>query len=447
MKSLTARVAVGAGVVLAVFIALSALALERAFNQSARAVRQERLLAQVYLLMAAAEVNDQGTLTLGSGAMEPSLDLPGSGLYAAILDRRGQVVWRSQSHLSVTGPVHAPRPEGQRSFEEHRAGASRFLVQSYGIRWNVGEQAYPFTFSVAEDMAPLEAQVGAFRRSLWTWLGAMALLLVAAQWALLRWGLRPLRRVAQEIRLLQDGRRERIEGEYPTELTLLTENLNGLMARERAQQKRYRDALADLAHSLKTPLALIRGASATPGQDLRRTLDEQVERMDKIVGYHLQRASTAGRSALSAAVPLRENVERVMQAVVKVYADKGIHTELDMDGDPRFRGDEGDLMEILGNLTDNACKYCRARVRVSARLQGGTLHVEFEDDGPGVPDADRTHILGRGVRLDQSAPGHGIGLAVTHDIVGAYGGELTITRSALLGGARVGVSLPGATRN
>lgn len=446
MNSLTARVALGAGVVLAVFIALSALALERAFNQSARAVRQERLLAQVYLLMAAAEVDQEGNLTLGAGAMEPSMDMPGSGLYAAILDGRGQVVWRSQSHLSVNGPAHTPLPEGQRTFGEHGTSTAHFLMQSYGIRWNVGSKAYPFTFSVAEDMAPLHKQVGAFRRSLWTWLGAMALLLVAAQWALLRWGLRPLRRVAQEIRSLQDGRAERIEGQYPTELNLLTENLNELMSRERARQQRYRDALADLAHSLKTPLALIRGAAAAPGDSLRQTLDEQVERMDNIVGYHLQRASTAGRSRLSAAVPLREHAERVLQALAKVYADKGIVTELEADAALRFRGDEGDLMEILGNLADNACKYCRSRVRVSARLRDGKLQLEFEDDGAGVPDADLERILERGVRLDQSAPGQGIGLAVTHDIVGAYGGELSITRSASLGGARVVVTLPGAAR-
>lgn len=443
MKSLTTRVAVGAGIVLAVFIALSALALERAFSESARAVRQERLLAQVYLLMAAAEVDTQGKLTLGSGAMEPSLDLPGSGLYAAVLDGAGEVIWRSRSHLSINGPPHASIPDGTRAFEEHVAGGVRYLRQSYGIRWKVGDSAFPFTFSVAEDMKPLARQLTTFRHSLFQWLGGMAALLLIAQWALLRWGLRPLRRVAQEIRQLQGGDRDRLEGDYPSELTLLTENLNALMLRERAQQKRYRDALADLAHSLKTPLALIRGASRSPDATLQHTLEEQVDRMDKIVGYHLQRASTAGRSALAAAVPLRLNAERVLQAVVKVYAEKNIDADPNIDPRLRFRGDEGDLMEILGNLIDNACKWCRSTVRVSAQYANGQITLRVEDDGPGIPEADIARILERGVRLDQNTPGQGIGLAVTHDIVSAYAGRLTLTRAAM-GGACIAVTLPGS---
>jgi two-component system sensor histidine kinase PhoQ len=271
----------------------------------------------------------------------------------------------------------------------------------------------------------------------------MALLLLAAQWAILRWGLSPLRRVADELTRLERGEQERIAGNYPTELQRLTDNLNTLLTHERSQQKRYRDALADLAHSLKTPLALVRGAlrDAVRSDPTARTLDEQVERMDRIVAYQLQRASTSGRSRLAAPQPLRPAVERMLAALAKVHGDKRIATEVVVDAGVRFRGDEGDLTELLGNLLDNAFKWGRTQVRVSAEAAGGRLTLSVEDDGQGVAPEQAQRVLERGVRADQSVPGQGIGLAVVHDIVDAYGGELRIERSGL-GGARIILVLP-----
>jgi two-component system sensor histidine kinase PhoQ len=443
MRSLNARVALGAALVLAVFLVLSAIALERAFRDSARNARQERLLAQIYLLMAAAEVDPQGRLTLASGPSEPRLDQPGSGLYAAISDSAGKLVWRSRSTLSVDAPHGAPLPAGAQRFEEVDSDPG-FLVESFGVSWATTGGSFPFTFSVAEDRRPYAEQLAVYRRSLWTWLGAMALLLLAAQWAILRWGLSPLRRVADELTRLERGEQERIAGDYPTELQRLTDNLNTLLVHERAQQKRYRDALADLAHSLKTPLALVRGAlrDTAPTDPTRRSLAEQVDRMDRIVAYQLQRASTSGRSGLAAPQPLRPAVERMLAALAKVYGDKSIATEVAADAALRFRGDEGDLTELLGNLLDNAFKWGRDRVRVSAEAAGGRLTLSVEDDGPGIAPEQAQRVLERGVRADQSVPGQGIGLAVVRDIVDAYEGELRIERSAL-GGARIVLVLPG----
>jgi two-component system sensor histidine kinase PhoQ len=441
MRSLNARVTVGAALVLAVFLVLSALALERAFRDSARSARQERLLAQIYLLMAAAEVDAQGKLTLASGPSEPRLDQPGSGLYAVITGSAGNVVWRSRSTLSVDAPRGAPLAAGTQRFEE----IGGFFVESFGVSWATPEGSFPFTFSVAEDLTPYREQLAVYRRSLWTWLGAMALLLLAAQWAILRWGLSPLRHVADELTRLEQGEQERIKGNYPTEVQRLTENLNTLLVHERAQQKRYRDALADLAHSLKTPLALVRAALKETGRSdtTTRTLDEQVETMDRIVGYQLQRASTSGRSRLAAPQPVRPAVERLLAALAKVYADKPIATEVVADAHVRFRGDESDLTELLGNLLDNAFKWGRTRVRVTATSSEGRLTLSIEDDGPGIAPEHAQRVLERGVRADQSVPGQGIGLAVVRDIVDAYDGELRIERSSL-GGACVKLVLPAA---
>jgi len=446
MRSLTGRVAVGAGLVLAVFIALSAFALERAFRDSARSSRQERLLAQVYLLMAAAEVDAQGGLTLGSGPMDPKLEMPGSGLYAVVGDDKGSVVWRSRSALNVELPQILPLPAGSQRFDETAAARDGFFVQSFGVSWATVGGSYPFTFSVAEDLQPYREQLNIYRRSLLGWLGAMALLLLVAQSLILRWGLSPLRSVADELTRLEEGRQENIAGTYPTEVKRLTDNLNTVLTQERARQKRYSDALADLAHSLKTPLALVRGAlsAAKPDPGLACTLEEQVERMDRIVGYHLQRAAASGRSGLTAPQPVRPAVERTLNALTKVHADKRIETEVAIDAAMRFRGDEGDLIELLGNVLDNACKWCRSRVRVSATLSENQLALTIEDDGPGISDTDAQSVLERGGRADQSVPGHGIGLAVTRDIVEAYGGRIAIARSAL-GGAAVTLLLPGVS--
>ncbi len=448
MRSLNARVALSAGLVLAVFVALAAFALERAFRDSARSAREERLLAQVYLLMAATEVSPTGQVTLSNAPAEASFDLPGSGLYATIADAQGHAVWRSRSALSVDAPFIASIPAGTQHFEQVDTRAHSYFLQSFGVTWSAKPRSYPLTFSVAEDLKAYSQQLSVYRRTLWGWLGAGTVLLLAVQWTTLRWGLRPLRLVADEVRRLEQGEQQHIEGNYPTELKALTDNLNTLLSHERAQQKRYRDALADLAHSLKTPLALVRGVlnRPQPQADVARSLEEQVERMDRIVGYHLQRASASARSRLLAPQPLRPAVERVSRALQKVYADKAIAFDVDVAAELRFRGDEGDLLELLGNVLDNACKWCRAHVRVSAKLSSETrtdqLTLTIEDDGPGIDEADAQRVLQRGTRVDQTVPGHGIGLGVTRDIIDAYEGRIVIARSAL-GGAAVTLVLPG----
>jgi two-component system sensor histidine kinase PhoQ len=443
MRSLNPRVAGRPALVLAVFVALSAFALDRAFRDSARNVRQERLLAQVYLLMAAAEVDERGRLTLTGGPPEPRLALPASGLYATILDAAGSAVWRSPSALTVDAPGGPLLPAGAARFERVARGGQEYFLQRFGVDWATANKHYAFTFSVAEDLAPFEEQLSTYRRSLWGWLGAMALLLLAAQWLTLRWGLQPLRHVAAELGRLELGMQQQISGDYPSEVKLLTDNLNTLLAHERVQQKRHRDALADLAHSLKTPLAVVRAelSKAHAGGELERALQEQVERMDRLVGYHLQRASTSGRAALMAPQAVRPAVERVVKALTKVYADKRVAVAIEVPESVRFRGDEGDLTELLGNLLDNAFKWCRARVRVRATLDAGRLLLRFEDDGPGIAEDAAQRVLERGARSDEARAGQGIGLAVVRDIVTAYDGRIEIARSDL-GGAALVLDLP-----
>ena len=442
MRSLNARITLSAGIVLAIFVALSAFALERAFRDSARSAREERLLAQIYLLMAAAEVDSKGALRVSDRSTEPRLDLPESGLYASIVDGNGAIVWQSRSGLSLDLPQAPALTAGRQSFAQTIHAGQRYLEKTYGVNWSTDAGSYPFTFSVMENSRAYEEQLNVYRRSLWTWLGAMAVLLLTSQWATLRWGLAPLRHVSDELNRLEAGEQQQIRGQYPSEVQRLADNLNAVLTHERKQQQRYRDALADLAHSLKTPLALVRGAAHEVALKDVHPIEEQVDQMDRIIGYHLQRAAASGRSTLTAPVELRPATERIVAALKKVYSDKQLNISVEINSDVRFRGDEGDLTEMLGNLLDNACKWSRNEVRVSAISDNGQLRLCIEDDGPGIGDADAARVFMRGTRTDESVPGHGIGLAVVREIVEAYGGKASVGKSQL-GGALVELQLPG----
>ena len=442
MRSINARITLGAGVVLAVFIVLSALALEKAFRDSARSAREDRLLAQIYLLMAAAEVDESGILDVAERPAEPKLDLPESGLYAFIMDGKSQIVWQSRSTLSVKLPTVATLDAGARNFNLHKQADESYLVTGYGVSWRTVNGSYPFTFSVIEDARAYQDQLNIYRRSLWGWLGAMALMLLVIQAIALRWGLLPLRQVSNELQRLEVGSQQRISGRYPSEVQRLTDSLNEVLSHERTQRQRYRDTLADLAHSLKTPLALIRGTTREINAPQATSLEEQIDRMDRIIGYHLQRAATSGRSTMTTPVPLRATVDRIIDALNKVHPDKSVASSVEIVQELQFRGDESDLTEILGNVLDNAFKWCRKTVRASASFEGGRLRLCIEDDGPGISEPDSAEVLLRGARADASVPGHGIGLAVVREIVEAYDGGIEIGKSTL-GGALIELNLPG----
>jgi two-component system sensor histidine kinase PhoQ len=436
--SLRTRVSLAAALVLTVFVGLTALALERAFADSARSAMRERLFAQLYLVMAATEVDEAGRVQLPSRLGEPRLNLPGSGLYARIGSPGGEALWHSPSAVGLALPAPGIESSGERFTRIPFNGEAHFLA-ALAIEWETAAGPVPLLFSVSEDPAPFLAQMSRYRSNLWGWLGAMALLLLLALAASLAWGLRPLRTVAGEVRAIESGAQESLLRDYPAELRHLTDNINTLLHHERAQQARYRNALADLAHSLKTPLAVLRGMEWV-GED-SQTLEEQVARMDNIVQYQLQRAATAGRSTLAGPLAVAPVAERLLASLQKVYRDKGLRLERALDPQAAFRGDEGDLMELLGNLLDNACKWAAHGVWLSASREGRTLLLGVEDDGPGIEPGQADRVLGRGVRLDENTPGHGIGLPMVRDIVAAYEGRLEIGRSGH-GGARILISLP-----
>ena len=215
-----------------------------------------------------------------------------------------------------------------------------------------------------------------------------------------------------------------------------------------------RNTLDNLAHSLKTPLAAIRAVlSEQKSSATTARVEAQIERMNDIVRYQLRKPATIHTETLGVgSVPVNRELTRLVEGLTKVYTEKNPQIELDVTEGMRFHGDTGDFLEVAGNLLDNACKWCKQKVRLTIRsleqgnVDSGGMSLTVEDDGPGIPEQAADALLQRGMRLDESAPGHGIGLAVVKEIAASYGGEVTIAESEL-GGAAITVTVapPGAS--
>lgn len=449
MLSLNARLLIAASLVLLAFLGMTGLTLDRAFRESALVAVRDRLQAQVYMLLGAANLAPSRALALPGTIPEARFSTPGSGLYATIVDGNGRLIWRSPSLLGRT--LSFPSPPDPGAFRFKSIGTSDgldFFTLSFTVRWEVAPDTYRrYTFQVAENRQGFMNQVEEFRGNLWGWLSASALVLLGMQGIILHWGLRPLRQIARQVNEIEAGRRSELTGPYPKELRLLTKNLNALIRHSQAHLERYRHALGDLAHSLKTPLAVLHGAveNSPSNPNLNTTVQEQVEHMNRIVEYQLQRAAASGRIALAAPLRVEPVVRKVTDALTKVYADKNLRFVTEVEPGIAFYGDEGDLMEILGNLADNACKWSRNQVAICVKTVKTALQpqwiLEVQDDGPGIPAGQRRTILDRGKRADPTTAGHGIGLAVVRDIVeDVYRGNLEISQGSL-GGALVRVRL------
>lgn len=435
-------------VVLGSFLSLAGIVLDRSFRASVLDGAEEQLKLVTYSLMGS--MDKSGTdLSFGAELPEPRLHQPESGLYAAVLGRDDDAIWTSPS--TVTTSIRLPEPAwsglGEFEFLEFTGddGVGRFVTH-YSVIW---EDEAVVNFAVATDQRPFVAAVGSFRRNLYIGLGAVTVFFVLAQALAVRWGLRPLRVMAGEVRELEEGQRDRLSEAYPTELEGLAENLDRFITHEERSRSRYRKAMEDLAHSLKTPLAVMRneltGRRADSGDELVR---EQLDRMESTVTHQLNRAAVSGPVVVGKAVDVGVLVGRLLRALNTAYRDREIEVSQSVPSGLMVRGDERDLMEMLGNLLENAFKYTDRRVAISGELlepvegvQGARMALVIEDDGPGIDAALREQVLNRGTRADEIRPGQGIGLAMVHELVGAYSGNLAIGESAW-GGASIRMELP-----
>jgi two-component system sensor histidine kinase PhoQ len=448
--TLSRRLLLAATVILFVFLGLTGLVLDRAYMYSAEQSVRERLRGQVFIMLAAADFDEQQKrLLVDEPLPDPQLSSPQSGVYAGIYASSASLVWKSPSAVGLGLPRYTRADIGQWHFEQLPDQQGRpYFSLSFAAAWEAapGKQ-FGYIFQVLEDQALFKRQVSRFRNELWGWLLGVTVMLLLAQAVILGWSLKPLREVAVDLDRVKAGEADRLQENYPGEIRGLTESINTFIDSERMQRDRYRNSLADLAHSLKTPLAVLKTGINDGDIGHDQSMSEQLDRMTQIVDYQLQRASASGRTSLGTTVPLLHNIERLVNTLAKVHADRGVQCDVNIDAGLSFPGEEGDLLEMAGNLLENAYKWSQGRIHVSAIIQSTAegkevLQLMIEDDGKGIPLARRSEVLQRGKRADESVSGHGIGLSVVQEIVTVYGGSFAISDSKGLGGACMVVRIP-----
>ena len=443
LHSLHARLLLTALAVLLAFTLVAALALEHAFDQSLRETIEDRLQSQVFGILSTAEESSPGELSLPETMPEKRFNELGSGLYGYAFNVNGERVWRSESSLDFVDVTYRKGQPGTPVFTEKTYNGERFLQVSYTVIWEHRDGETLYTLVVTESRRGYLDALAVYRKTLWTWLAALVVGLLLVQLAVVRWGLKPLRLVSGELARVEAGMQERLESEYPREISRLTHNINLLVSSERAQRQRYQDTLGNLAHSLKTPLAVLQTSLQNPqdqGQ-LTRIIREQLGRMNQIVGYQLSRAASSGPVAMARKIALKPQARKILNSLNKVYADKELEIRKDIPDGLKVSMDTGDLLELLGNLLDNACKFARRKVLIRAQPGQSGVLVEIHDDGPGIPAAVSHAVLTRGARLDEAVEGQGIGLAMVADILRSYDGDMAIETSSL-GGSLIRLRLP-----
>lgn len=388
-------------------------------------------------LAAALEWRGDARLELTRQPADPRFELPYSGAYWQAVS--GGQTLRSRSLWDVDIPVTVEREVGQGGADV-RIGprGQSLLVKSRRLQLTGAE--VPVDITVALDRTELRQAKRSFRHLLWLSLGVLGLGILGAVWAQIRFGLAPLSRLRAAVARLHAGREPTLPGAWPVEVQPLVDEIHLLLRRNHEAVERSRRQAADLAHAVKTPLAILANDAGTLPAPASQRVMQQVDAMRQQVDRHLARARAAGvGGAKGGAVEVRPAVDELVRALSRLHADKPIAVEIE--GQASFAGDRQDLVEMLGNLLDNAWQWARGRVRVDLVTQATGIEIRIDDDGPGMLPDDMARAVQPYARLDEAAAGSGLGLAIVRDVCALYGGGFELARSPL-GGLAVSVRLP-----
>jgi len=437
MLSLTSRLLISLSIVLSCFLGGTGYVLDKTFQESAKDAAQDRLHGFAMALIAAAEIKIDGSVYIPDILPIVRFNQLKSGLYAQVLNNQGKQLWKSSSSNGKDLPQSHQLKNTEASFVvTETLSGERLFNFNYGVSWDLSNKVHVYTINILESLDTYEKEINRFQQKLWLWLGGVSFLLIVVQGSLMRWSLRPIHTAATEIERIEAGQQTELENIYPKELQILTKNLNALMKSNKQHLTRYRHSLSDLAHSLKTPLALLNsaGESNDTKHPLKEVVAEQVDQMKQIVDYQLQRASTSGQNPLSKPIDIESITNKINNSLLKVYADKRITSNIEIESEVLFFGDESDLFELLGNTLDNAFKWAQSNIliKINTSQTPHQLWISIEDDGPGIEPQLAKKVLERGIRSDERG-GTGIGLAIVNDIVQAYDGTIELGQSKLGG--------------
>jgi two-component system sensor histidine kinase PhoQ len=422
-----------------VMLPVIGLTLTNAFDRQLSIAMKNELTAYSYSILTVAEV-DNNQLEMPEYLLENQFNISQSGLYALINSRpnknfSAETLWQSQSLLTL--PLQAlsagliPSPKiGENIFSVIILEGRKHLLYSFSVSFSDNAQPFPITLHLIKDQKEFLLALSDFKQQLWSWLLFLMLVFIVIQVAWLLWTLKPLKVLAHELTTIEQGKKNTLDAHYPLELQQVTSQLNTLLLTEQNQRKRYRNALADLAHSLKNPLAVMQSEAS-----LSKEVHQQISLINNIIEHQLKRAQSAGESSWHLGVEVKPLLDKLIASLMKVYQDKQLRFSVNVDNKALFKGDEADLMEMLGNLADNACKAAKSTVAVTVKVNNKQLTITVEDDGVGIESSQQQAILTRGTRADTYHAGHGIGLAIVRDLVSSYQGQLSITTSTSLGGA------------
>lgn len=414
-------------------------------------------MLQVRLLLAELEVEPDESIML-TEIQEPRLKSAESDLKAYIYKQGDeQPLWSSPSAALVDGLRESE------SYKQHYTalvrqsslGTAVFkkLGSGFALAYtvvfeteevtasgaaNASQRSSPYTLLVLDNGAEFSRQIAIFQRTLMLGLGLGILVFLCIQFFVLRWIFRPLGTLEAELEDIERGATERFSSRYPGELLPLTERLNLFFETERVQRKRYKNTLSDLAHSIKTPLAVIRSLPALEQTEDGRAVLGQVARMEQIVGHQLRRSVLPAEQSSAHQTDVVVVINRVLDSLHKIYSEKSIDLSINLPDELWIRMPEDDLFEVMGNLLDNAFKYCQSAVEVFVEDSGDSFasqpdkgfacaQITIANDGQSVKAVDIERIVERGVRFDEMADGHGLGLSVARSIVIAYGGSLDVS--------------------
>lgn len=444
MTSLRVRIRTGLVAGLLVLLALQTLLVAHAIRHITENHAVARLEHEVESLLAAVQLRDDTPPTLDSSRVNAFYQRPFSGHYYRIDTPQGALVSRSLWDWTLGLP---PAPPGE-NLRVHARGpqGQSLLVLAQGF----SKQGTPIQVAVAEDLSQVNADIRRYQLVQAALSIVLIVLLVAATTWIVRRGLLPLQRTRDELQSLAQGRVSALNERVPEEIRPLVHEINRLLLLTAQRLERSRKSAGNLAHGLKTPLTILSRLSSAPAlasaPEVGHTLAAQVERMRGLIARELKRARLAGAGTGARRFDSGRDLPPLVSILEQLYAERHVRISLHVDPDVPAFGDREDLLELFGNLLDNACKWARSRVEVRIRGEHG-LTAHIADDGPGVGNSDAETLLQRGNRLDQAEEGHGLGLAIASDIVRQYGGALQLGRSPTLGGLQVDIRIPATDQN
>ena len=428
-------------------VALVAFVLSQAYRQNAERRFAELVTANLYNLLGSVQADATGKLAGQPDLRDPRYTVFGSGWYwevSALSDPANRLA----STSLVDGLIAAPQDlQFDENYQRNWTYTDDRGAQLTGVEARVflGSGSEIYSFRVTGNRSELSGEVASFTRTMIVLLALFGLGFIVASFVIVTIGLRPVSRASRRLSDIREGRAERLEGRFPSEIQPLIDETNALIESNRSVIERARTQVGNLAHSLKTPLAVLKNEAGAAPADLRRIILDQTGLMQHQVQAYLDRARIAARHAT---VTSRTDVGPVLERLCRVVGKLNPALTIIPPGPGTtimFAGEQQDFEEVVGNLLENAARFAKDSVRVRVKREilddKAMMTLVIEDDGPGMTDEEAKLALGRGMRLDETTPGSGLGLAIVTDIVGEYGGALTLNRSEM-GGLKCEVALP-----